>query len=353
MTTSIKVQHYHILEGSARNEYIFFQVLVLFNLPMLFYDGVLAFNKIRSAYQSMHRQHKEAEQHGHAGVQPPRLALDEMITPLVDIATALVIVIFVGWNMKIKLDSAAKTKEIAGAISGIEWANPSVAMDRKWDTYLTSINTMLGLISEQEFCSNLANVILYVNLVRLIQCTELHPRLAILKNTMSLITEDVIHAGILLMTLVLLFGSMGTWFFGEHRDDFATLYDSVCTQAMMVLGGAFPEDWNRGIDCVSIYATPCVLFHIFFCQDSMQAPTDIFTSSCRRAASDIHDCFVHPAHDFHAQLPACDHCRRLCEYLVSTAEHLSNERRELRPQVTDSAQRTDTFIHTYIHTYVH
>ena len=96
MTTSIKVQHYHILEGSARNEYIFFQVLVLFNLPMLFYDGVLALNNTRSTYQSMHRQHTEVEKHGHVGIEPPKLALDEMITPLIDIASALVIVIFVG-----------------------------------------------------------------------------------------------------------------------------------------------------------------------------------------------------------------------------------------------------------------
>ena len=176
---------------------------------MLFFDGVIAFNKLRSTYQSMYRQYEEAKKKGQIGGPPPKPALDEMFIPLVDVATALLICWFVGWNMKMKLESSVKTNEIAGAISGIDWANPSVGMDRKWDTYLSSINAMLSLISEQEVCSNLANVILYVNLVRLIQCTELHPRLAILKNTMSVIKEDVFHAGLLLLTLVLLFASMG------------------------------------------------------------------------------------------------------------------------------------------------
>jgi len=77
------------------------------------------------------------------------------------------------------------------------------------------------------------------------QCTTLHPRLAILTETLSTVLDDLFHAFLLYAMLMLLMAAMANWRFGDSRDDFESLGHALGTQVQMMLGGDFPADWQQ------------------------------------------------------------------------------------------------------------
>ena len=235
------VRHYPILDGSGRLIFVLIQVLVILNLPMLIYDGVHSLVTARKAHLAMIKEYKQAEE----ALNPPPLPdLSEMITPVVDLLTAGVMLAYVSWNIKIKYESAEQAARLAGALSEIEWVNPNVGMESKLDTYLASINEFRTLIDAQEQCETLANILLYVNLIRMVQCTNLHPRLSILTRTLSNTMEDLFHAFLLFIMLSLLMASMAAWRFGDTREEFRSIGIALGTEMQMMLSGEFPPDWQ-------------------------------------------------------------------------------------------------------------
>jgi len=52
------------------------------------------------------------------------------------------------------------------------------------------------------------------------QCTSVHPRLALLTGTLANAADDLWHTAILTCILMLCFAGIGTWRFGNTRDDF-------------------------------------------------------------------------------------------------------------------------------------
>lgn len=237
-----KVRHYHFLTGTPWMYFAVLQLVVLFNLPMLIYDGVKAFATSWNMYKMMLEKHKGLAE---AGNPPPLPAFRSLFTPAVDLMSGFLMIGYVVWNVWIKWESADQTSRLAGDLSNIEWANASVAMDSKIDTYLSTISAYRKLISAQESCETLANFILYVNLLRMIQCTTLHPRLAILTETLVTVLEDLFHAFLLFGMLMLLMASMANWRFGDSRDEFGSLGHCLGTQVQMMLGGDFPLDWQQ------------------------------------------------------------------------------------------------------------
>ena len=161
-----KIRHYHLLAGTSWTSFAVWQLFVLLNLPMLIYDGVKAISISWRTYRTMEEKRKENT----AAYNPPPLpSAGALFVPAVDLFSGFLMISYVCWNVKIKWESEAETSRLAGALSQIEWANADVAMDSKIDTYLTTINAYRSLISAQESCEALANFILYVNLLRVIQ----------------------------------------------------------------------------------------------------------------------------------------------------------------------------------------
>ena len=90
----------------------------------------------------------------------------------------------------------------------------------------------------------LCNVILLVNLLRVIQCTSVHPRLAILTGTVANAADDLWHTALLTAMLMLCFAGIGTWRFGSFMEEFSSFERSLQTQFQMLFG-EFPYDWHN------------------------------------------------------------------------------------------------------------
>jgi hypothetical protein len=84
-------------------------------------------------------------------------------------------------------------------------------------------------------------------LIRVIQCTELHPRLALLTGTISKAMDDFWHSAILIILIMCSFAGIGTWRFGSEREEFGTFEKSMQTEFMMMLG-EFLEEWTDDTD---------------------------------------------------------------------------------------------------------
>ena len=65
------------------------------------------------------------------------------------------------------------------------------------------------------------NLLLLVNLLRVIMCTSVHPRLALLTGTMANALDDLFHTAILTCVLMLCFAGIGTWRFGSEYEQYA------------------------------------------------------------------------------------------------------------------------------------
>jgi len=103
------------------------------------------------------------------------------------------------------------------------------------------------LIEEEESVDSFLNVTLLILLIRVIQCTELHPRLALLTGTISKAMDDFWHSAILIILIMCSFAGIGTWRFGSEREEFGTFEKSMQTEFMMMLG-EFLEEWTDDTD---------------------------------------------------------------------------------------------------------
>ena len=115
-------------------------------------------------------------------------------------------------------------------------------------TFFFYVRSLLSMIEYQESIDVLLYAVLIVSILRIIQCTSLHPRLAHLTGTLSVAMDDLWHTTMHIFLVLGLFAAVGTWRFGSTRKEFATITESLSTQLNMMFSGGFVENWNESLD---------------------------------------------------------------------------------------------------------
>ena len=142
-----------------------------------------------------------------------------------------------------KQASVPESSRLVGAMSQIKWESTELSLSAKTKDFFQNLSQMLNLISKDSSLDTFCSIILVVSLLRVIQCTALHPRLALLTGTVAKALDDLWHASLLILLLMTSFAGIATWRFGTIREDFASLEESLITNFMMMFGN-FPDDWN-------------------------------------------------------------------------------------------------------------
>lgn len=93
-----------------------------------------------------------------------------------------------------------------------------------------------ALISQESFNNVLDNVILIINLFQVIQCTSLHPHLALLTGKVSNVLDDLWHTALLTSLLMLCFAGLGTWPFGNSVEEFSSFERTLQIEFEMLFG---------------------------------------------------------------------------------------------------------------------
>ena len=127
---------------------------------------------------------------------------------------------------------------------GIPWSSSTVPLNAKTRTFFAAIKSLLESIQKESTNTLICNVILWISLLRIIQCTSPHPRLAILTGTVAEAFDDMLHTALLTALLMLCFAGIGTWRFGNSLEEFGT-YDRALQTEFEMLFGAIPKNWSN------------------------------------------------------------------------------------------------------------
>ena len=162
---------------------------------------------------------------------------------LTDIIACAMTMAFVSMRIPTKQASVPESSRLVGAISQIKWESTESSLTQKTEAFFDNLSQMLKLIETDSSLDTFCSFILVVSLLRVIQCTALHPRLALLTGTVAKALDDLWHASLLILLLMTSFAGIATWRFGTIRKDFESLEASLITNFMMMFGN-FPNDWN-------------------------------------------------------------------------------------------------------------
>jgi len=166
----------------------------------------------------------------------------DLVGPFVDFASAMLVLVYIVLMFLQKASSAKESEKILGGLERIPWSSPNVDIAAKTESFFSTIAGLMKLIKEEAFNNVLCNIILLVNLLRVIQCTSLHPRLALLTGTVANAADDLWHTALLTCLLMLCFAGIGTWRFGNTLEEFGTFERTLQTEFEMLFGG-FSPNW--------------------------------------------------------------------------------------------------------------
>jgi hypothetical protein len=106
----------------------------------------------------------------------------------------------------------------------------------------------MSLITFESSINYFLNLVLIVNIFRIIQCTSLHPRLATLTGTLFKAIDELWHTLILIVLIIGCFAAVGTWRFGSFRQEFATMSDTISSVLAMMFSANFFDRWDSTLE---------------------------------------------------------------------------------------------------------
>ncbi|KAJ1489036.1 hypothetical protein T484DRAFT_1781355 [Baffinella frigidus] len=97
----------------------------------------------------------------------------------------------------------------------------------KQDEFFSYVTKVLKTDEEASAMRQLANWILIISMLRIVQATGVHPRLGILTGSVAVSVDDFMHFFALFMAVLCSFAGIGFWRFGPVRDDFGTFGETA------------------------------------------------------------------------------------------------------------------------------
>ena len=164
-----EVKHFEILEGARLRTYIGVQSLVVLSISIMFF----------SCWRVLSRAFKQWRLDG--GIYNRTFAIEA----LTDLVYGGMVLCYIPLSISSMIDSAKNTRDILGRLESIPWSSPLVSPYEKKRIFLDTVSTLQSKIEDNESHNTICNVILLVNLLRVIMCTTVHPRLALLTGTLS------------------------------------------------------------------------------------------------------------------------------------------------------------------------
>jgi hypothetical protein len=217
------VDHYGIVEGADLQSYILIQAISLFFVVILL---VVAVKNIVKNVCSREETHW--------------IYISDM---LFDFGIAVMVLVFVARNLPEKMASAQSATSILENLGGIPWSSSSLSLETKLKIFFQNVEELKTLIRRENYNNILCNVIVTVNLLRVIQFTSLHPRLAMLTGTVINALDDLWHTAVLTVLLMLLFAGLGNWRFGDRLEQFETVESTLLLEWEMLFG-VLPTNWG-------------------------------------------------------------------------------------------------------------
>ena len=229
--TAVKIQHYQILEKNKMDVFVGIAIATLIFILFMVLDTIQTLAKLLKRF----RQTREF---------PDSFSILLILVDLLSITTSIAVI---AMSIPSKTSSAGNVKQILGNLDAIPWGSSDFSVQYKKQTFFKNVQDMLSLMAKEESTESFLNFTLLLLLIRVIQCTSVHPRLALLTGTIAKAFDDFIHTIMLIMLIMSSFAGIGTWRFGSTNPSYATWEISMQTE-FMILMGAVDEKWASTID---------------------------------------------------------------------------------------------------------
>ena len=164
MQVDYHVKHYGILEDEHLVTYLVIQSLVIVNVCIMILDAFLTMSN-----------------NCNAGT------FDAMVfvEGITDLLCGGGVLVYIVMQFPAQIRSANTVRGVLGRLDAIPWESASVDLADKKSSFFEYVQDLLDHIGWSEQLNNICNIIMLVNLLRVIMCTNVHPRLALLTGTVA------------------------------------------------------------------------------------------------------------------------------------------------------------------------
>jgi hypothetical protein len=112
--------------------------------------------------------------------------------------------------------------------------------------YFQILTTVMDRVHYEEALKMVAYFLIIVSIVRLIGYMSVHPRIAVLSQTLYSAMDNIFHFSLVFCFICGLLAWLACWSFGPDKDLFCTLNYALLTQLKMVMGEfPFDDPWKE------------------------------------------------------------------------------------------------------------
>ena len=189
------------------------------------------------------------------------LDLSAVFKVVTDLAACGMTIAFVVMRIPTKTASAGESSRLVGSISQLPWEAVDLTLNQKTSEFFAGLSELLQLINTESSLDTFCSIILFVSLVRVIQCTALHPRLALLTGTLGHALDDlwcVVHFPCRFLSLAWLLCALAA--LPKRASAFADHVHTRFRHALLLiflLVGSFAGE-RPSRSCLRLFALPAV-----------------------------------------------------------------------------------------------
>ena len=180
----------------------------------------------------------------HALLRRQYVPLQAFAEPFSDLFCAVFISVYIAFRVQSCSSSARDVSDILGKLDQIPWSDAQTALKQKQEAFFALVEKLTKLVEWDVQLDSLCTIILFIQLLRIIHCTKVHPRLALLTGALYHAFDDLWHTAILTCALMCCFGGIAAWRFGSYLEEFATFEQTLITEFMMLFGTVDYFNWG-------------------------------------------------------------------------------------------------------------
>jgi len=229
--TKFDFYSFNILDGQVLVSYAVLEVLTTFFLVVVL--GYFTMSRLRR----IHRDTAWAE-----------MTATQVAGLVGDVLQIVLVPITIGIRMKEKFNSNETVRSVVESWRTIQWHNDSIPLKVKKEAYFEGVVALQASISTMSGAKGMVFLALMISLMRMLQETSLHPRLALLTGTLGFAAGHMFHALLVALFVMCSFAAIGMWRFGTDLPQFATFQEAMSSEMTLFFAPDPIAGWNDSIE---------------------------------------------------------------------------------------------------------
>jgi len=237
MDVSYSIDFFNMLDGPLLCEYLFYEGMSLVLSAVLMVQAAL------HIYQFWNRGKIPVLEN--SGLPDET----EYFSVLLDISFVMIPVAVV-LRILTKLHSSADIEHMIERWSHIEWDNDNVGILEKKVVFFEGVAQIKRDIEDSKSRDMIVFLTLIICMLRMLQQTSLHPRLALITGTMSFAAGHLMHALVVALAVMCSFAAVAEWRFGIFRKEFGDFNTALASQVTMFFNPDPFEGWVEQFEMI-------------------------------------------------------------------------------------------------------